>query len=165
MEVHVEEGSGKFKPMTVPIIDQKKRNIFDHYKFHKDPIGRGGCSLVYLATNFQGDPFAVKYIHATHSEFLQKSESLVREVSILKKLSNHPNILHIVDFFEEHRIKDQANHLEASSFHMILELLKGGELFDQITQKTVFSEHEARNYAKVILKAMKFCHDQNIVHR
>jgi serine/threonine protein kinase len=72
---------------------------------------------------------------------------------MLQSLS-HPNIVSIFDFFE-----DRLN------FFVVLEFLSGGELFDRLIEKSVNTESEARNAAVMILRAVKHCHDNHIVHR
>jgi serine/threonine protein kinase len=59
-----------------------------------------------------------------------------------------------LDFFEE-----------PDRYYIVLECLSGGELFNRIIAKTYFNEKEARDCVKHVLKALKYCHDQNIVHR
>jgi calcium/calmodulin-dependent protein kinase I len=46
-----------------------------------------------------------------------------------------------------------------------MELMEGGELFDQILEKEFFSEGEAREAIRSIINALQYCHDQGIVHR
>lgn len=44
-------------------------------------------------------------------------------------------------------------------------VVAGGELFDRIVQKVVYTEKEARDLVTALLKAVKYCHDRSIVHR
>ena len=46
-----------------------------------------------------------------------------------------------------------------------MELMQGGELFDQILEKEQFSELEAREATKAIIDAIRYCHSQGILHR
>ncbi|CAM9642609.1 unnamed protein product [Phaeothamnion confervicola] len=46
-----------------------------------------------------------------------------------------------------------------------MEQMKGGELFDRIVQKQFYNEKDARDVLKVLLEAVKYCHDRNIAHR
>lgn len=46
-----------------------------------------------------------------------------------------------------------------------MDLMEGGELFDQILTKECFSEYEARTACQVMIDALKYCHDMGIVHR
>lgn len=53
------------------------------------------------------------------------------------------------------------------SWALLLALLVflGGELFDRIVQKVVYTEKEARDLVTVLLEAVKYCHERGIVHR
>ena len=46
---------------------------------------------------------------------------------------DHPNVVNLVDVFEDER-----------HWCLVMELMEGGELFDQILEKEFFSENEAR---------------------
>ena len=46
-----------------------------------------------------------------------------------------------------------------------MELMHGGELFDQILEKEQFSEFEAREATKTIIDAIYYCHQKDICHR
>jgi serine/threonine protein kinase len=78
---------------------------------------------------------------------------LYQEIEILKEL-RHDHIIRFHGFFEE-----------AERFFVVLELLEGGELFDRIVQKACYSEKEARDLVFILLTAIKYCHDRNVVHR
>jgi calcium/calmodulin-dependent protein kinase I len=47
----------------------------------------------------------------------------------------------------------------------VLELLKGGELFDRIVEKENYSEKEAAETVRPIVDAIRYCHDLGIIHR
>ena len=115
-------------------------------------IGSGGTSVVKLATNHAGEKFAVKIMNRGDLTPADVNQ-LRREVRILESL-NHPNIVRFIQFYEE-----------PSTFFLVLEAIHGGELFDRLAKKTVFSEKEARDIVKVVLNGLKYCHDRNIVHR
>lgn len=116
-------------------------------------LGEGGYSVVKVGiSNVDKKKVAVKIVQRSglsHEDEL----SLRSEVDILLKLK-HPNIVQAYEFFEE----DKA-------FYVILECLEGGELFDRIVKKTYYNEKEARDLVVIVLLAIKFCHDRNIVHR
>ena len=48
---------------------------------------------------------------------------------------------------------------------MVLDLVTGGELFDDIVKREYYSESQASSCMRQILLALQFCHDRNIVHR
>lgn len=80
-------------------------------------------------------------------------DSLKNEIEIMKTV-DHPSIVRMVDFFE-----DEAHYC------LIMELMEGGELFDQILQREQFSENEARLAIRSIIDAIRYCHNLNIIHR
>ena len=45
------------------------------------------------------------------------------------------------------------------------ELCTGGELFEEITKRSTFSEKDAAGILKQVLSAMSYCHSKNICHR
>ncbi len=48
---------------------------------------------------------------------------------------------------------------------MVTELCTGGELFEEITKRTSFSEKDAAIIIKQVLSAVSYCHSKNICHR
>jgi calcium-dependent protein kinase len=50
-------------------------------------------------------------------------------------------------------------------YYLVTELCTGGELFDEITNRSHFSEQDAAVILKQVLSAVKYCHVKNIVHR
>ena len=43
---------------------------------------------------------------------------------------------------------------------MVLDLVTGGELFDDIVKREYYSESQASSCLRQILSALQFCHDQ-----
>jgi len=116
-------------------------------------LGEGAFSVVKLATNKKTkQKVAVKIISKSGLSEVDEL-SLRQEVAILKDL-NHPNIVQLVDYFEEPK-----------EYMIALEFLQGGELFDRIVSKTFYSELEARNVVFTLLSAIDYCHSRDIVHR
>ena len=46
-----------------------------------------------------------------------------------------------------------------------MELCTGGELFDRIVEKEYYTEEEARKCVTAVALALKYCHENNVVHR
>lgn len=109
--------------------------------------------MVKLGTSkFDRTTAAIKVVSRTKLP-LEDEEALRDEVDILKRL-DHPHIVRLYDFFEE-----------PNFFYIALEHIEGGELFDRIVKKTFYNEKEARDLVFMLLNAIKYLHDQNIVHR
>jgi serine/threonine protein kinase len=134
-------------------VRNKTAHKFDlHYRLG-DELGQGAFSLVRLATNrATNDKVAIKIVDRKNLP-ADDEESLRSEVEILQKM-NHPNIVRCFDFFEEEK-----------NFYVVMEYLDGGELFDRIVKKTCYNEKEARDLVATLLKAIKHCHDNDVVHR
>lgn len=56
-----------------------------------------------------------------------------------------------VDFFKDN-----------DSYHLVLEPLVGGMLFDRIHKQDAYSEFKAREVIRAVLQAVKACHDNGI---
>ena len=48
---------------------------------------------------------------------------------------------------------------------LVMELMRGGELFDKILKQKFFSEREAASVLNVLADALSFLHKQGVVHR
>ena len=99
-----------------------------------------------------GEKVAVKIINRMGLTD-EDEEDLRREVAILKRM-RHPNIVKMRDFFEE-----------PMTYIIVMEYIEGGELFDRIVKKEFYNEKEARDCVYIILSAVKYIHDRDVVHR
>lgn len=79
--------------------------------------------------------------------------TMVNEINILKNL-DHPNIVKIYEYFEDPK-----------RYYIVTDLIKGGELFDEIIARGQFSERDAAMVIKQILSCVSYCHMHNVIHR
>jgi len=134
----------------VPVTKEKKL-IKEEYDLREE-LGRGGFSVVVKAINkATEEAVAVKIIAKNQSP--EELQLLQREIDILKKL-NHRNIIALKDVYDE---KD--------TIYLVMELVEGGELFDQIVSRGTYSEADAANIIQQILEAVAYMHDNGIAHR
>ncbi|CAM9187931.1 unnamed protein product [Ectocarpus fasciculatus] len=128
------------------------RDIDDAYEIG-GVLGKGAYSVVKSAkAKKTNDEVAVKIVK--RAGLPQDDEKALKdEMAIMLEL-DHPNIIKLLDFFEK---KDH--------FYMVVEKVRGGELFDRIVEKVVYNEKEARDLVSTLLQAVKYCHDRGIVHR
>jgi calcium-dependent protein kinase len=75
------------------------------------------------------------------------------EIEILKEI-DHPNVLKIFEYYED-----------SKCYHIVTELLKGGELFEYLSSSEHLSETIAAHFMKQLLQAVNYCHSKGIVHR
>jgi len=124
--------------------------IEDFYTIGKE-IGRGAFSTVREGTNKSNNQrVAVKIIR---TKFI-KNKLLMREIEIMKKVGDHPNILKLYDVYETKK------HL-----YLVLELVTGGELFDKIVARGEYSEKDASGIVQQIISAVGHLHTNGIAHR
>lgn len=142
----------QFKDLTINksnFISYKKGSISKEYKFGKT-LGSGSFGTVREAFHkVTGNQRAVKILKKSD----QDEEKLFLEVDILARLS-HPNIMQIFEFFDDN-----------SNFYIVSEFCQGGELFDYIIDKGIFSEKEACGFMKQILSGICYSHENKVVHR
>jgi len=127
--------------------------VHDRYLM-KDQIGVGGFSKVFKATHrLSGRNFAIKRIQVSLLSGKDK-QNIKSEVSILRSL-NHASIISVYDIFQT----------DSEYVYLVMERVKGGELYNCIVDHGTFSEQNARVLCKSMLRAVKYCHDRGVVHR
>ncbi|CAB76233.1 calcium/calmodulin-dependent protein kinase Cmk1 [Schizosaccharomyces pombe] len=149
-----------YKPNTSALKDGAPKATVDQKQLLpcKYRVGRvlgGGTyatvrEAVHIETNKM---YAAKIMN---KKMMEKKQDFVKnEIAILKRVSyEHPNILHLVDFFET-----------VNNLYLITELATGGELFDRICAKGSFYEADAAALMRTTTSAVKYLHDNGIVHR
>ncbi|VDN97428.1 unnamed protein product [Rodentolepis nana] len=97
-----------------------------------------------------GRIFVAKFVPTKDED---ERNAVLNEANIMKQL-NHPNLLHLHEFFSEP--KESA---------MILEFLSGGELFDRIGEDGYnMNEGEVIKYIRQLLEGLQHMHENHIVH-
>jgi calcium/calmodulin-dependent protein kinase I len=127
---------------------------FDELYRLKGVLGTGAFSTVREGFHRSNADisYAVKCIN--RKKLSEEDEAaLLDEVSILKEMK-HPHIIRLFDFFTE-----------PSTYYLVMERMRGGELFDRIVAKAYYNEKEARDTCKLILQAVEYCHHHNVAHR
>uniref|UniRef100_T1IPD7 Serine/threonine-protein kinase DCLK2 n=1 Tax=Strigamia maritima TaxID=126957 RepID=T1IPD7_STRMM len=95
--------------------------------------------------------FALKIIDKTKCK--GKEQMIENEVSILRRV-HHSNIVLLLEEY------DLDNEL-----YLVMELLKGGDLFDAIAGATKYTERDASKMINNLASALAYLHSRNIVHR
>merc|ERR1712083_119516 len=103
-----------------------------------------------------GEQFAVKEIDKKKYQIKSKSRdknTIMNEANILQRVQ-HENIIKVEEVF------DHDDHL-----FIVLEMARGGELFERIVEEHRLSEDKARSIMKQLLSAVMYLHSLNIAHR
>lgn len=99
-----------------------------------------------------GETRAVKVMEKTY--WSQEEWAAVRkEVMVLQKLNDHPNIIKVYEVFETE-----------ASLYIVTEICEGGELFDIMVKHKRFKEAQAAVVVAQVLAGLAHLHQHNIVH-
>ncbi|XP_074523192.1 calcium/calmodulin-dependent protein kinase type 1D-like [Halichoeres trimaculatus] len=124
-------------------------NIKDVFEF-KGKMGSGTFSDVYMVREKKtGYLYALKCLkkkHLAHS-------NLENEINVLKRIK-HDNVVGLEDFYESR-----------THYYLVMQLVSGGELFDRIIDKGVYTEKDASRVISQVLQAVSYLHQNSIVHR
>ncbi|XP_022088001.1 peripheral plasma membrane protein CASK-like isoform X1 [Acanthaster planci] len=134
--------------------------LFDDVYELCEIIGKGPFSevrrCIHRETNQQ---FAVKIVDVakfTSSPGLS-TEDLKREASICHMLK-HPHIVELLETYSSDGL-----------LYMVFEYMEGADLCFEIVKRAnsgfIYSEAVASHYLRQILEALRYCHDNDIIHR
>ncbi|QYX32233.1 serine/threonine-protein kinase [Sphaerospermopsis torques-reginae] len=123
-------------------------------------IGVGGFGVTYKAKhqdlNF---PVVIKTPNsrlcrdANYPKFVEGFRKEGRRLADITQF-HHPNIVRIIDFFEEDNLPC-----------LVMDFVKGENLYHLVQDKGILSESTAINYIKQIADALSLCHENGIIHR
>jgi len=149
------EVSVQFVSKTPTKKSEKGKTLDELYTCH-NIIGKGAFSKVYVATpndpNAEIKKVAIKMINKKEVKDYEL-RVLYREIDIMGKL-DHPHIAKLYQVFETDDI-----------IALVLEYIPGGELFDAIIEKGVFTEIEAIAVIRQLLDAISYLHSNGVAHR
>ncbi|NXO22947.1 DCLK2 kinase, partial [Cisticola juncidis] len=125
--------------------------ILEKYKVGK-VIGDGNFAVVKeCVERSTGKEFALKIIDK--AKCCGKEHLIENEVSILRRVK-HPNIIMLVEEMDT-----------PTELYLVMELVKGGDLFDAITSSTKYTERDGSAMVYNLASALKYLHGLSIVHR
>eukprot|EP00980_Cylindrotheca_fusiformis_P026140 scaffold15472_cov117-Cylindrotheca_fusiformis.AAC.4 len=130
------------------------RNLHTKYKVDwKTVLGEGAYGSVYPARLAStGEKVALKKIskrHTNSSAFRNETAALLR----IYDNGGHPNISGLRDMYEDF-----------THFYLILDLIKGGEMFDHLSNEGAYSEADSARLIFEVASALAFLHGVGVVH-
>lgn len=123
-------------------------------------LGTGGFSYTYLAEDIQrpsNPQCVVKQLRpaSQDTEYLTILRRLFKtEAEILDILGKHPQIPHLLAFFEENQ-----------QFYLVQEFISGHTLSDELTPGKRFKQAEVIDMLKEVLQVLVFIHSYGVIHR
>ncbi|XP_051558859.1 serine/threonine-protein kinase DCLK2 isoform X3 [Myxocyprinus asiaticus] len=125
--------------------------VLEKYKIGK-VIGDGNFAIVKeCVERSTGKEFALKIIDKNKCR--GKEHLIENEVAVLRRVK-HPNIIMLIEEVDT-----------PTDLYLVMELVKGGDLFDAITSSTKYTERDASAMVFNLAAALKYLHRMCIVHR
>mmetsp|Transcript_7562 Transcript_7562/g.9837 ORF Transcript_7562/g.9837 Transcript_7562/m.9837 type:complete len:704 (-) Transcript_7562:196-2307(-) len=135
-------------------VDRSRQ--LDDFFVRREMLGTGTSGKVYRVIERKtGMEYAVKVIETKKFRLTPglSKEELIQEALMMKQIS-HPYIVNLKDLFQTD-----------DEIHLVMDLVKGGDLFDRVVDRQKFSEHTARECFYRILVAVQYLHSEGICHR
>eukprot|EP01103_Thecamoeba_quadrilineata_P011719 TRINITY_DN2852_c0_g1_i1.p1 TRINITY_DN2852_c0_g1~~TRINITY_DN2852_c0_g1_i1.p1 ORF type:complete len:1047 (-),score=208.56 TRINITY_DN2852_c0_g1_i1:730-3870(-) len=129
-------------------------DVRSDYKL-KEELGSGAYGVVRKAVHKKTkEEVAVKIVNKSKSlTNYRQQQQLETEISILTR-AQHPNIISLKHVYQT-----------SNRIFIVMTLVKGGELFDQLMKNGSFAEKDAAFISREILKGIEYLHTIDIVHR
>ena len=152
------------KLADVKVVPKQENIDTKYFVDYSREIGRGTKTIVRKCIERStGNRYAVKSVRRAD---ITEYEHMRTEANLLTAL-NHPSIIKIYDTYEDEKF-----------LHMVVEICKGGELYDHVVKpaskskknggKEVLNcpcEEVAAVIVRRVVDAIAYLHDHNIVHR
>ncbi|KAM9437076.1 LOW QUALITY PROTEIN: serine/threonine-protein kinase DCLK1a [Salvelinus alpinus] len=143
----MEEGDGA-EYSDIPAVPA---SISERYRVGR-MLGDGNFAVVRECVEHStGREYALKIINKGRCR--GKEHMIQNEVAILRRVK-HPNIVLLIEEMDTY-----------SELYLVMELVKGGDLFDAITSTNRYTERDASGMLYNLANAIKYLHSLNIVHR
>ncbi|KAJ0063552.1 hypothetical protein NL108_003866 [Boleophthalmus pectinirostris] len=147
----MDEGDGpssEAEPMEDPPVPP---SISDRYRVGRT-LGDGNFAVVReCIERSTAREYALKII--SKDKCRGKEHLIQNEVSILRRVK-HPNIVLLIEEMDT-----------PTELYLVMELVKGGDLFDAITSSNKYTERDASSMLFNLASAIKYLHGHSIVHR
>ncbi|KAI7725798.1 hypothetical protein M8C21_013969 [Ambrosia artemisiifolia] len=131
------------------VLKTKTGHLKEYYNLGPK-LGHGQFGTTFLCTEkTTGKRFACKSIAKRKLLTEEDVEDVRREIEIMHHLSGHPNVVSIQGAYED-----------SVAVHLVMELCRGGELFDRITKKGHYSERKAADLIRTIFIASRLSEEE-----
>jgi len=144
-------GENGVKRTFKAILPSPSESLSKYYQITEDELGIGYFAVVYVGIQIDtGERVAIKRVS---KRMVEKDESLEREVMILSAIDN-PYVVKMKGIFDT-----------SEFLYIVMELMEGGELFEEISRRKSFTEFDASYIMKQVFLALSYLHANKIVHR
>jgi serine/threonine protein kinase len=126
----------------------------DYYHIEGE-IGKGSFAKVYKAKQIlTNTSVALKKICKKTIRLKGVEEKIQREIKILKNLNDHPNIVRLIEEFEDEEF-----------YYLVFEFLEKGDLVSFFKTNDLFKGEQLKEFFYKILEGLKHIHMKGVIHR
>lgn len=144
-----EPAPGSYSPYGVMSEEHLRQILHFHEK-----LGDGNFADVLRVTDpASGAEYALKAIDKSKIAGEREQQLLRNEIAMMRQVV-HPNCIELYDVFET-----------PSHIYLLMELVRGGDLFDYIVKRGKLQEAEAAALIADLASAVAYMHRHRIVHR
>nr|CAN67710.1 hypothetical protein VITISV_040687 [Vitis vinifera] len=141
--------------LRIESVLQTKTGNFKQFFILGRKLGQGQFGTTFLCVQkATRKEYACKSIAKRKLLTDEDVEDVRREIQIMHHLAGHPNVISIEGAYED-----------AVAVHVVMELCKGGELFDRIIQHGHYTERKAAELTRTIVGVVEACHSLGVMHR
>ena len=139
-------------PQTHPITD-------DYEILWDRKLGTGiNGAVVVCRLRASGELFALK--------FLRNRKESRREIALHFKCAAHPNVVKVFAAYSNVIGRGPRDgKAPQRSLLLVMEMMRGGELFDRVIEKQSLTEAEASAAMRQVVEALRYCHSLDVAHR
>jgi len=135
-------------------VSATKAPLESKYVWHKDKtLGIGSYGNVYLATNKETkEQVALKQIPKQNTNSVSFQQEM-RAMLYIKGKGGHPHLCSLHEHFDA-----------KNDYYVIMDAIRGGEMFDHLIDNGAFSEMDASRLIREVASALNFLHGIGVVH-
>lgn len=116
-------------------------------------VGAAVCRVKLAVHEESGEECAIKVMDKSKIHASAMTLHVRREIAIMKTLK-HPYVIRL------HAVLNSSSKL-----YLVMDLVKGGELFHKIVREGFLSEAEGRKHFQQLVDGVSYCHSMDVCHR
>ncbi|XP_066355727.1 CBL-interacting protein kinase 15-like [Miscanthus floridulus] len=134
-------------------MESRGKTLMERYELGR-LLGKGTFGKVHYGRNLESNQsVAIKMMDKDRVLKVGLSEQIKREITTMRLVA-HKNIVHL------HEVMATRNKI-----YIVMEYVKGGELFDKIDKSDKLTEAAAHKYFQQLISAVDHCHSRGVYHR